>query len=333
MTATPEALLKAIAPDHDQSVLAAACRFPWDGRADCCAAHGIPCVLGHARSMQAIHGGTANNDPLDAQTIAVLRRGGRLPQASVSPAAMRATRDLLRRRRPLARKRGALLAHVPNTHRQDHLPAMGKTSAEQAPRDGVAERCADPAVHTSIAVDLALIPDDAALRRDVARPIGTTAKHPDAPPRSRRHTVPGIGTILRLVRLSAMHERARCPRGQDCASSGRRVTGAREAAGQRAGTSGATIGNAHLQGACSEAAVFCFRENPAGPPWLTRRANTPRQGKALTMLAHPWARAVYSMRNRQTAGALETCLQADGRGGGALTVALDSPGMHRIRHP
>src|SRR5882724_835934 len=157
MTAPPEALLKAIAPSHDPIVLAAACLGTWDWLADCCAEHGLPFVLGHALSMQAIHGGTATNDQSDAQKLAVLLRGGMLPQASVSPAAMRATRDLLRRRLPLARTRGALLAHVHKTNSQYHLPAMGKKIAYKANRDGVAERFADPAVQKSIEVDLALI--------------------------------------------------------------------------------------------------------------------------------------------------------------------------------
>ena len=98
MTATPEALLKAIAPYREQVVLAAACMFTWYWLADCCADHGIPFVLGHALSMKAIHGGKAKNEQIDAHNIAVLLRGGLLPQAYVSPAEMRATRDLLRRR-------------------------------------------------------------------------------------------------------------------------------------------------------------------------------------------------------------------------------------------
>jgi hypothetical protein len=53
----------------------------WYWLADLWAAHGIPCVLGHALSMQAIHGGKAKNDTIDAQHIAGLLRGGRLPQA------------------------------------------------------------------------------------------------------------------------------------------------------------------------------------------------------------------------------------------------------------
>ena len=65
-------------------------------------------VLGHALSMKAIHGGKAKNDTIEAHTSAVLLRGGMMPQAYVYPAERRATRDLLRRRCPLARKRAEL---------------------------------------------------------------------------------------------------------------------------------------------------------------------------------------------------------------------------------
>ena len=81
MTATPEALLKAIAPYREQIVLAAECMFTWYWLADCCAEHGLPFVLGPALSMKAIHGGKAKNDKIDAHKIAVLLRGGMLPQA------------------------------------------------------------------------------------------------------------------------------------------------------------------------------------------------------------------------------------------------------------
>ena len=130
--------------------------------------------------MKAIHGGKAKNDTIDAHKIAVVLRGGMLPQAYVSPAEMRATRDLLRRRMRLARKRGELLAHVHKTNSQYNLPAIGTKIAYTTNRDGVAERCADPAGQKSIAVDLALITYDDELLRDVELPIVHTAKHHDA---------------------------------------------------------------------------------------------------------------------------------------------------------
>jgi hypothetical protein len=180
MKTDPAAFLKTIAPYREGLVVAVECMFTWYWLADLCANEGIPFVLGHALSMKAIHGGKAKNDTIDSQKIAALLRGGLLPQASVYPAHMRATRDLLRRRLPLTHKRAELLAHVQNTTSQYNLPAIGKKIAYKANREGVAERFADPAVQKSIAVDLALITSYDALLRDVELTIVKTARHHDA---------------------------------------------------------------------------------------------------------------------------------------------------------
>ncbi len=301
MVATPEALLKAIAPYRAQIVVAAECMFTWYWLADLCADHGIPFVLGHALYMKAIHGGKAKNDKIDAHKIAVLLRGGMLPQAYVYPAEMRATRDLLRRRMHLARKRGELLAHVHNTNSQYNLPAIGKKIAYKANRDGVAERFADPAVQKSIEVDLALITYYDALLRDLELTIVKTAKHHDAQTLYLLQTVPGIGKILSLVLLYEIHQIDRFPRVQDFVSYCRLVKCAKESAGKRSGTSGSKIGNAHLKWAFSEAAVLFLRDNPAAQQLLARLEKKHSKGKALTILAHKLARAVYYMLKRQTA--------------------------------
>ena len=81
MKAAPEPLLKAIAPYREGLVVAVECLFTWYWLADLCAQEGIAFVLGHALSMKAIHGGKAKNDKSDSQKIAVLLRGGMLPQA------------------------------------------------------------------------------------------------------------------------------------------------------------------------------------------------------------------------------------------------------------
>jgi len=125
-------------------------------------------VLGHALSMTAIHGGKAKNDTIEAHKLAGLLRGGMRPQAEVYPAEMRATRELLRRRLYLTRQRAALLPHGQHTNSQDHLPEIGKKIADQATRDGVAERVPDPAVQQRIAVDLALLGSDDERRRELA---------------------------------------------------------------------------------------------------------------------------------------------------------------------
>ena len=180
MQTTPEAFLHVMAPYRPGLVVAVAWMCTWDWLADLCAKDDSPFVLGPALSMQAIHGGKAKHDQLAAQQMAVLLRGGLLPQASVEPAAMRATRDLLRRRMPLAHKRAERLAHVQHTNSPYHLPALGTKSAYQAHRAGVAERCAAPAGQQRIAGDLALIPSDDALLREVERTLVNTATHHDA---------------------------------------------------------------------------------------------------------------------------------------------------------
>jgi transposase len=298
MPAAPEPLLKTIAPDREDVVVGVEGLFTWYWLADLCAQEGIPFVLGHALYMKAIHGGKAQHDTIDSQKIAALLRGGMLPQAYVSPAAMRATRDLLRRRMHLTRKRAELLAHVQNTNSQDNLPASGKKIAYKANRDGVAERFADPAVHKSIDVDLALLGYYDELLRDVELTLLKTAKHHDANTLYLLQTVPGIGKILSLVLLYEIHDINRFPTVQEFVSYGRLVTCAKESAGKRLGTAGTKLGHAHLTWAFSEAAVLFLRDHPPAQKDLARLEKKHDKGKALTVLAHKLARAVYYMLKR-----------------------------------
>jgi len=115
-----------------------------------------------------MHGGKATNDTSDGPKIAILLRGGMLPPAYVSPATMRATRDLLRRRRPLTRQRAELLTHVQPTKSPYNVPEIGTKIADKTKRAGVAERCADPAVHNSLEGDLALMDSYDERRRALA---------------------------------------------------------------------------------------------------------------------------------------------------------------------
>jgi transposase len=183
--------------------------------------------------MKAIHGGKAKNDKIDAHKIALLLRGGMMPQAYVYPAEMRATRDLLRRRMHLRHKRAELLSHIRNTNHQYNLPEMGKKIAYKANREGVAERFVDTAVQKSIEVDLALIDHYDKLLSDIELYIANTAKQHDANAFYRLRSVPGIGKILALVILYEVQDIGRFPRVQDFVSYCRRVKCTKESAGKK----------------------------------------------------------------------------------------------------
>jgi hypothetical protein len=186
--------------------VAVECVFTWYWLADLCAHEGIPFVLGHALYMNAIHGGKATHDTLDAHQSAALLRGGMRPQADVYPAQMRATRDLLRRRTYLMRTRAELLAHVQHPNSPYHLPEIGKNIAYTANRTGIAERFPEPAMQKSIAVDLGLIDDYDRLLTELELDLVQTAKAHEAQTFSRRRPMPGIEKILALVWLYEIHD-------------------------------------------------------------------------------------------------------------------------------
>jgi transposase len=168
--------------------------------------------------MKASHGGKAKNDKIDAHKIAILLRGGIIPQAYVYPAEIRSTRDLLRRRMHLMRKRAELLSHIQNTNHQYNLPEISKKIAYKANREGVTERFVDTAVQKSIEVDLALIDHYDKLLSDLELSIVNSAKQHDVHAFYRLRSVPAIGKILALVILYEIQDIRRFPRMQDFVS-------------------------------------------------------------------------------------------------------------------
>jgi transposase len=118
MRSDPDEFIDAVEPYRDDLVVGVECMFSWYWLADLCDREGIDFVLAHALYLKAVHGGKTKNDRLDAHKIAALLRGGNLPLAYAYPASMRATRDLLRRRTHLMRKRAELLTHIQITASQ-----------------------------------------------------------------------------------------------------------------------------------------------------------------------------------------------------------------------
>jgi transposase len=298
---TPEAFLRIVAPYREDLVVAVECIFTWYWLADLCAKEGIAFVLGHALYMKAIHGGKAKNDKIDAHKIAVLLRGGMIPQAYVYPAEMRATRDLLRRRCHLVRKRAELLAHIQNTNSQYNLPEIGKKLAYKANREGVGEHFPDPSVRKTVEVDVALINHYDQLLGEVELYLTRSAKVHDVQTFARLQSVPGIGQTLALILLYEIQDIRRFPRVQDFVSYCRLVKCAKESGGKRLGTSGKKIGNAHLRWAFAEAAALFLRHNHLGKAYFTKLEHKHGKAKALTVLAHKLARAVYYMLAREQA--------------------------------
>jgi transposase len=296
----PEIFLKTIAPYREDIVIAVECIFTWYWVADLCSEENIPFVLGHALYMKAIHGGKAKNDKIDAYKIASLLRGGMMPMAYVYPSEMRSTRDLLRRRNHLARKRAELIAHIQNTNHQYNFDDLGRISRKcDRNKAGVTERFADPIVQKTIELDISLIEHYDKLLNHLEHELSLIAKVHDADSYFRLRSIPGVGRVLGLSILYEIHDISRFPSVQDFVSYCRLVKCAKESAGKIMGSSGKKIGNAHLKWAFSEAAVLFLRRNPDAVKYRAKMERKHGKAKSLSILAHKLARAVYNILKKK----------------------------------
>lgn len=297
IAASPDDFLHAVGPFRDGLAVACECMFAWYWLADLCHEQHIPFVLGHALYMKAIHGGKAKTDAIDAKKIAVLLRGGMLPQAYVYPKGMRETRDLLRRRTFLVRKRAEALTHLVNTNSQYNLPPLSKKVAYAANRAelNLPARFADPSVRRNVEVDLALIDAYDEQIRALELYLTRSAKIDDPQAYARLRSIPGVGPVLSLILLYEIHDIRRFPEAGQFLSYARLVRCVHESAGKKQGTGGNKIGNAHLKWAFSEAVCLLLRQSPRAKTWLARREKKHGKKKALGALAARLGRAAYHM--------------------------------------
>ena len=298
--AKPEALLKLFKPYIGNVIVGVECMHCWYWVADWCEDNGIDFILGHALYMKAIHGGKAKNDKIDSFKIAKLLRGGNFPIAYHYPKLMRATRDLMRRRMHITRHGAQLKAHIKNTGSQYNHPPNALNLRYPAARELMRDKFEDPAVQTSIDLDLNLIDFYHKELAKVEWHIKKHAKQHRAADFNLLKTISGVGDILALTILYEIGDISRFETVQKFASYSRLVKCKAESAGKVYGTQGNKIGNAHLKWAFSEAAVLYIRNNESGKQYIAKLEKRMPKSKALSALAHKLGRAMYYMLKNQT---------------------------------
>ena len=298
--ADPDALLELITPYQDNIVIGVECMHCWYWVSDLCLDYAFDFVLGHALYMKAIHGGKTKNDRIDSYKIASLLRGGNFPIAYVYPKAMRATRDLLRRRTKIMRHGADLKAHVANTFSQYNQQSHNVQLRYPCAREQVRNQFDEPSINRSIDMDLNVIAFYTKELASVEHFIEKTAKQHSAQDYNLIQTVPGIGRILALTILYEIGNIERFPSVQNFASYSRLVKCKAESAGKQKGTNGNKIGNAYLKWAFAEAAVLYLRGNEPAKKYIQRLQKRMSKAKALSALAHKLGRCVYFMLRDKT---------------------------------
>ena len=294
-----EEFLAAVAPYREDLIVGVESTYAWYWLADLCEDEGIHFLLGHALYLKAVHGGKTKNDKIDSKTLAFILRGGNFPVAFVYPRKMRSTRDLLRRRMYLVRKRAAVMAHMQNTNSQYNLGPFEKRLKCKSNRLGIVDRFTDPSVHKTIEVDLNLLNFYDEILRDLELYILKTARLDDPVSLHLLQTAPGIGMILSLVMMYEIEDIGRFKRVQDFLSYCRLVKCPRESGGKKYSSKNSKIGNAYLKWAFSEAAVLFLRGNQRIEKKHNRRVSKHGKAKALSILARDLGTAVYFMLKRK----------------------------------
>jgi len=299
----PAAFLDAIAPFRDDLCVCCECLFCWYWLADLCPAENITFVLGHVLYMRAIHGAKTKDDKIDSEKIARLLRSGMIPPAYAYPKGLRETRDLLRRRMYLVRKRSELITHIMNTNTQYNLPPFSKRLlyARNRKDPNILDRFTDPSVRTSMELNLRLIETLDELINDAELYLVRNVKVDNPQAYYLLNTIPGVGKILALVLLYEIHDIRRFADDGQFLSYARLIRPLKRSAGKVTGGGGGKIGNAHLKWAFSEAACLLVRCSDQAKRFLARKAKKHGKAKALGILAARLGRTVYRMLRHGTA--------------------------------
>jgi transposase len=301
-TKTPERFLDSLSP-YRGSDLIVDCEstFNWYWLADLCSVENLPFLLGHALYLKAIHGGKTKSDRIDSEKLAMLLRGGNFPVSYVYPADLRNTRDLLRRRGTIVRRRSATITHVQMVKHQQNLPAFEKSIAYKANRIGIADKLAEGSLRTMVELDIDLINfyDEKIKRLDLY--LEQHAKLDDPDTFFRLQSIPGVGRILAMTMLYEIHDILRFPAVGNFLSYCRLVKGTNSSAGKTYKPTGAKIGNPHLKWAFSEAITLLKRECPQAKAFADRIEKKHNKARANTLLAIKLGRAVYWMCRRKIA--------------------------------
>jgi transposase len=297
--AKPHDFLSAIQGFRDDLVVGAECMFTWYWLADLCCDEKIKFILGHALYMKAIHGGKKKDDKLDSEKIARLMRGGTFPLSYVYPREMRATRDLVRRRMFLVRRRSELLAHVQLMNQQYNHDPFEKMLKYAGNRRDVLDRFTESSAQLNVAADLEMVGHYDHLIKQLETNLLQEAGLHDPKVCSLLRTIPGIGKVLSLVLLYEIHTIDRFANAGDFLSYARLVTPKQTSDGKVTGHGGAKIGNVHLKWAFSEAVLWMLRYSEDAKAFLKRKEKKYGKARAMSLLARKIARAVYQMLKRK----------------------------------
>jgi transposase len=231
--------------------------------------------LANPTAIQQYSGIKHTDDVTDAWWLAELLRTKQLKEGFVYPRAVRAVRDLLRKRAHLVKQRTQNILSIQNLTCRN---TGGRLSANQA------KQLTEEAVNKFYAQEE---------ERALAIEKQVKSKLKLSQPYQVLQSVPGIGELLAMVIMLEAGDMSRFPSVGDFSSYCRCVNSVRLSNGKKKGSGNRKNGNKYLSWAFMEAAHFAIRYYPVIRKFYQRKSAQKGIMVALMAVAHKLARASY----------------------------------------
>jgi len=293
------ALLAALAPYHAElSGVVVESTYNWYWLVDGLMDHDYSVHLANTAAIPQYAGLKHGDDVTDALHLAELLRLGLLPEGFIFPRALRAVRDLMRRRMLLVHQAVQLMLSIQSTYSR----VTGQCWSADAVRHLQAESLtqAFPEPYTRYAV-LLQYKHWCALQEDIQH-LEHEAQQALIDPalRQRLCSVPGIGPILSLTIQLETGPIERFASVGDYASYCRMVESTRISNGKRKGQGNRKCGNRYLCWAYMEAANHAKRHCEPIRRWHQRKHARKHPVVAIKAVAHKLSRACYHIMREGT---------------------------------
>ena len=279
--------------------------YNWYWLVDALQAAGYRVHLANTAAIKRYEGLKHSDDEDDAAYLAQLLRLGILPSGYICPPAVRAVRDLARKRMQLVRSRTAQVLSVENMLSRQTGTGMRSYAVQRLTAQAVASFGFHQDVGRALCANVAVIQT---LNREIDRLEQRLHRCVRLRPEFGLLTsVPGIGQTLATLIMLEVGTIERFAAVGNFASYARCVDSARISNGKKKGQGNVKNGNAYLAWAFVEAANFARRYCVEARRFYERKKARTNGVVATKALAHKLARACYHMLKENTPFDVKRC--------------------------
>lgn len=252
--------------------------------------------LANPAAMQQYSGLKYTDDRSDARWLAHLLRLGVLPEGYIYPKAMRAVRDVLRKRSHLVRQHTSNVLSVQNILVRNTGSRFGVTQIHKLSQKDLESLLPEAEQVLAVSSSLRLMECLSQQIKTLEQAVRKHLKH--TPAYEQLLSVNGIGEILAQTIVLETGPIGRFPAVGNYASYCRCVRSTKISNGKRKGQGNVKNGNPYLEWAYMEAAQFAMRLSPKIQRFYQRKASKNHMMVARKSVAHKLARACfYVMRD------------------------------------